>query len=146
MSSKQKIEVEGLEEFGKMRDVLFADVVTEQGQLLVNTLRQVMEEERVYASYNLVQSIELATTKDGFDVRMDDYWKYVNEGVKGTKEGSSRTGYAYTNKKPPISAIIQWESFKKTYKNVYALREVVFQRGIKPKLFIDKAIEKYYNL
>jgi len=146
MKQGKSIDIEGLEEIGLLNKQISSSVATDEAQKLVDIIRRTMEEMKVTASYALVQSIEARIYKDGFDVRMDDYWKYVNEGVKGKKSGRSLANYAYTTKRPPIAAISRWESFKKTYKNVYALREVIYQRGIRPRQFIDKAIEQYQKL
>lgn len=42
------------------------------------------------------------------DVEALYYYKFIDAGVKGTKKGSSRDGYKYSNKMPPVNVIRKW--------------------------------------
>jgi len=122
------------------------DLLTDEVNKLIKILRETMEEEKVYASYNLVQSIEPETISDSeIAIKMAKYGKYVNEGVKGTKGGKSYAGYAYTSKKPPYKAFQKWDEFKVIGINPYAMAYHIYYHGIRPRQFVEKAIETYKN-
>ena len=89
-----------------------------------------------------------------------DYWQYVDSGVDGVKKKYTRESFKYlqtntrtfsfTNKKPPLSAIMGWLKVKgyqgRNEKGQFItdrsfgfiVQEAIFQRGLKPSYFISK--------
>jgi hypothetical protein len=122
------------------------DLLTDEVNKLIRILRSVMEADKVYASYALVQSIEPENVSESeINLKMNYYFTFVNEGVRGIKGGKSYAGYAYKDKKPPYSAFIEWDRFKVIGINPYAMAYHIYYQGIKPRQFVEKAIEKYKN-
>lgn len=142
---KMKLEIQGLENIG-MDKPFTSDLLTDEVNKLIKNLRTVMEDERVFASYALVQSIEPEIVSDNeMTIKMNKYATYVNEGVKGVKDGTSYAGYAYKNKKPPYSAFVRWDEFKVLSINPYAMANHIYYHGIRPRQYIEKAIVMYQN-
>tara|TARA_R110000751_G_scaffold101006_1_gene195012 strand:+ start:150 stop:719 length:570 start_codon:yes stop_codon:yes gene_type:complete len=89
-----------------------------------------------------------------------NYWKFVDWGVSGkekkyTRESfdlinSDTKNFSYTNKKPPLSAIMGWLKTKgyqgRNQKGQFItdrsfgfiVQKAIFQRGLKPSYFISK--------
>ena len=108
----------------------------------------------------IVLPIEFEGSRWVMAFQAEDYWKFVNEGVSG-KGGTRKTDsvfsgekagsvfvnkgagsiFSFKDKKPPIrmgEGLSLWAYAKGL--NPYAVRESVFQKGIKPTHFFDKAI------
>lgn len=136
-----------LEGLGLDKQSLAESLLTDECNKLISCITTQIDELKINASYTLRQSIEPVMLDDGFQILMNDYWKYVNEGVAGVREGTSRSGYSYAKKEPPINAIRKYVMFKGLPKDtVYKIRQKLFYKGITAKYFIDKAIEKYNAL
>lgn len=93
-----------------------------------------------------------------FDIDAEDYWKFIDYGVKGTESGKSYNGYRYTNKKPPVNVFIKWAKVKPikprdkqtgrfiTDKQFgFMMREYIFKNGIKPTKFITTPFERAFK-
>lgn len=80
-------------------------------------------------------------TSEGIEVvlSMQDYYKYIDQGVSGVRVKYS-TPFSYSNKRPPTEALKSWSSNKGL--NEWAVRESVFQKGIKPNYFYSSVIDK----
>lgn len=79
-------------------------------------------------------------TTEGINVESDYFMSFVDQGVKGTKSGSSKAGFKYGNKMPPPSAFEKYTSDKSTQ---FAIAKSVQQKGIKAKNYTDKFMQDY---
>lgn len=110
------------------------------------------------ASKNLYDSLEfdfnVTENSIGIDFNAEDYWEFVDKGVSGT-EKKYNTPFKYTNKKPPVDAMIRFARTKRikprnretgrfiTNKQFgFALSNYIFKQGIKPSHFFSKPFEK----
>lgn len=120
-----------------------------------------------FTSKQLEQSIVFDIDRDGqtyrFELKMADYWKFVEEGVQGAsaqggeyatrKTKSLFTGepagtpfknkapesmFKFTDKAPPIDLLRTWASAAGL--NVYAVQQGVFRQGIAPKHFYGEIV------
>lgn len=57
----------------------------------------------------------------------DDYFKFQDQGVKGTKSGSSDAGYAYGDKMPPPNSFSKYTADRSKQ---FAIARSVQQKGI----------------
>lgn len=88
-----------------------------------------------------------------FDILATNYADYVDKGVSGKKR-KFNTPYSYNNKKPPASVFDKWivkrgiaprnekGQFMDRKSLQFAMANHVFNKGIKPSLFITKAYQK----
>lgn len=90
-----------------------------------------------------------------FTLEANEYWKYLDQGVKGSKSSAKapQSPYKYTNKKPPIQAIESWVTARRfqfrdrrgrflSYRSTaYAVREGIFKYGITATKFLTRAFE-----
>lgn len=100
---------------------------------------------------------------------LEDYFDYVNKGVKGaggtrktdgeaafvgpkipqTQKGAPwiirapNSPYAFTNKRPPLSKLRQWSNTRNL--PAFAVQEKVFRQGIKPRPFYDECIQQSFS-
>jgi len=89
------------------------------------------------------------------EIQMNDYWKFVNEGVRGAKSGAKAQGspFQYKTKMPPRQSIEEWITNKGISvggvrgqrENPRASLAAVIQRriynfGTPRTLFLDKAL------
>lgn len=98
----------------------------------------------------VVLPIELGDSKFTLKFQAEDYWKFINEGVRGVggqkKDGSVWTQkggaspYTFRDKKPPTEALSLWAYAKGL--NVFAVQNSVFHKGIKPTHFWDEVINE----
>jgi len=86
------------------------------------------------------------------EVMAEDYWKFINYGVKGVKSGKSLKNYRYTNKKPPVRFLRTWLKYKiGTYRPrqlnsmAFRVQNTIYQRGIKPTEFFTKPFEEEFK-
>lgn len=82
---------------------------------LLKDLQENLVKSDAMATGNLYQSINfepLKITKTGimFELIMDSYYKYVDQGVKGadSSEKAPLSPFKYSNKRPPVSKLKQW--------------------------------------
>ena len=85
-----------------------------------------------------------------------DYWAFVDEGVRGVGGNSDITNNAmpnqnatspfkYDNKKPPLSDILRWVKTKlpakgSDYFSALNIREGIFRKGTKPTFFASDVL------
>ena len=85
---------------------------------------------------------------------LEDYAKFVDQGVKGVSSGRSLSNFKYTNKKPPMRFLRTWLKRKKGVfrqrnltQRAFAVQNIIYQRGIKPTEFYTKPFrEEFANL
>jgi len=124
------------------------------------------------ASGSLESSIGFTIEYDGqflvFELKLNDYYKYLDQGVKGAKfthASSANSPFKYKTKYPPLSAIGQWVGNKgigffqtkktkanKTYKKritpgkdsilgtIKTLQHIIFTRGIEATGFYTSVV------
>ena len=124
------------------------------------------------ASGELERSIGFTIEYDGqflvFELKLNDYYKYLDQGVKGAKfthASSANSPFKYKTKYPPLSAIGQWVGNKgigffqtkktkanKTYKKritpgkdsilgtIKTLQHIIFTRGIEATGFYTSVV------
>lgn len=111
------------------------------------------------ASRTLTRSLdfEIETGPNSFSLEMfmEDYGKYQDQGVSGTKRKFD-TPFSYTTKMPPPSAFDRWGvrrglagrdglgRFANRKSLNFALAMHVFKYGIKPSLFFTGPFKKYF--
>ena len=84
-------------------------------QSTVDQLRKNLEGYDSFASGRLAQSIDMRPTVDKgvltLTLYMEDYWKFINDGVKGTQNergGNSPYSFKTTSKSIPQRGISEW--------------------------------------
>ena len=103
---------------------------------------------------NLAQSFEPEVFFSGnsffFRLLAADYYDYLNKGVSGARQVRSNTPYSYSTKKPPVNvsnvdgrSLRQWA--KRKGLNEWAVRESIFQKGIKGTGYFDRALQKNFG-
>ena len=108
--------------------------------------------------YNSLNAeVNVSANSFSLSFEMEDYGKFQDKGVSGTKK-KYNTPYKYTNKMPPPSAFSKWV-IKKGLKGTrdkqgrfvsrkslqFAIAKSVFKNGIKPSLFFTKPFEKAFE-
>ena len=95
-------------------------------------------------SGNLKQSINFTTTIKGerfiFQLKLADYYDYVNKGVKG-KDNSIKapsSPYKFGTKPPPVSSIELWA--RKKGLNPFAVAKAIHKNGIYGNGFYDRVV------
>lgn len=82
-------------------------------------------------------------TDDGMDFISEDYFKFQDSGVAGTKSGNSSAGYKFGDKMPPASSFSKYTSDVNAQ---FAIAKSVQQEGIKAKNYSDEfAKDPYIN-
>ena len=125
------------------------------GKYVIQQARTNLTKRKMNVSKSLYNSLDYKMFKGsnaiGINFIMDDYGKFQDKGVSGTKK-KYNTPYSYTTKMPPPSAFSQWvvrkglegTRDKKTGKFLsrkslqYAVAKNIFKYGIKPRLFFTK--------
>ena len=82
---------------------------------LLKDLQENLRNRGINATDNLTQSITfqpLQILKTGivFELMLDSYYKYVDQGVKGADSSAKAplSPFQYSNKRPPVSKLKQW--------------------------------------
>lgn len=126
----------GNEVIGKLKTSLNASTSTGTSKALEQSL--------------VVLPIELGDDRFTLKFQSEDYWKFINSGVRGVggqkkdggvwnqKGGSSP--YSFHDKKPPKDALSLWAYVKGV--NVWAVQKSIFHRGIRPTHFWDNVINQ----
>ena len=127
----------------------FSDYVIQQARSNLTRLKK-------NASKDLYKSLgkDLTVSKNSFNLSIsaEDYWKYIDYGVKGTQGGQSKKGFRYTNKKPPVRFLQTWlkqKSGKFRQRNqrqiAFAIQNKIFRYGIKPTGFLSTPFERAFK-
>jgi hypothetical protein len=155
------------------KPVNMAQVLNNLAADIVYCLQQNIANHNIKDTGELANSIRMPITVFGTTLTatlyLEDYFDYVNKGVRGaggtrkTDGEKAFTGpkipqsqknapwiirapnspYAFTNKKPPISKLRQWCQTRNL--PVFAVQEKVFRQGIKPRPFYDECIEQSFS-
>lgn len=91
------------------------DIIAKYGNLFIDKMKDNLERQNSNASHKLSQSIRFEIKILGdlyrFQIFLEDYWEYVDKGVKGTKTGlfAPNSPFQYKEGKlPPIVQIEKW--------------------------------------
>lgn len=96
--------------------------------LVIDELQKNLDQENKNASSVLRQSISLTIGEKEVSISMEDYWKFVDKGVRGNGKGKNKrmkgqgSPFQYRDKMPPISA----------------LKKFIMNKGISIKGYSDK--------
>lgn len=105
-------------------------------QQYINEVVPLLQKRSPKSSGNLSNSIsgEIDNAGDtlGLSISMLSYGDFVNKGVNGVKN-SVGSIYSFKDKMPPISSFSQ-------YDNPFAIAKSIYNKGIRPSLFIDNTI------
>lgn len=139
-------------------------VLQDFGNKIQSDLRKSLRSKvKGFTSQKLDQSIVFDITFDNgtyrFELLMEDYGKFIDEGVKGAggtrkttskfsnankgqifKQNAPQSRFTFTTKKPPIRDLQQWSDVHGI--NVYAVRESIFRQGIKPNHFYSEVVDQ----
>lgn len=115
----------------------------------------------------LKEQIRFEVTKERngfrFGLYFPEYGNYIDEGVKGAggvrrttskfrstnnkgkmwRQNAPQSRFSFKTKKPPIDALRTWS--RKRGLNVFAVQEVVFRQGIKPKSWFSDIVNEDYT-
>lgn len=95
-------------------------------------------------SYELSQSIhftaEIMGTRFVFELRMADYYDYVNKGVKGRfeRKKAPNSPYRFKDKMPPVKSLSLWA--RKRGLNEFAVAKSIYNKGTYGSGFYDKVV------
>lgn len=104
-------------------------------------------------SKSLRPNIKISKNSIEFDILAEGYADYVDKGVSGKKR-KFNTPYSYKQDAPPPSALDKWivkrgiaprdknGKFINRKSLQFAISRGIFNKGIKPSLFITKAYQK----
>jgi hypothetical protein len=150
-----------------------AQVLNNLAADIVYCLQQNITNHNIKDTGKLANSIRMPISVFGTTLTatlyLEDYFDYINKGVKGaggTRKTDGETAftgpkipqtqknapwiirapnspYAFTVKKPPISKLRQW--CQKRNLPVFAVQEKVFRQGIKPRPFYDECIQQSFS-
>ena len=126
--------------------------ITEYGKSVESEIKTRLKNYGRYASGKLLNSIKFRyyENKSSFSLQfaMNDYGKYIDKGVKGSKiNRAGNTPYKYTNKMPPTKVFDRWiiskgiaprddkGKFKSRSSLKFAIARSVFLKGITPTNF-----------
>jgi hypothetical protein len=142
------------------------DVLKEFGNEMQTDLRAQLVKDKAYVSGDLAEQIDFTAVVNGqgylFQLKLKDYYDYVNKGVNGTKTVKNNTPYSYmTASKIPFYFAKQWMNNKglfvakgttitslagKQYKagdrdsQAFAMARSWKQNGIRGNHFYDKVV------
>lgn len=133
----------------------FADYVIQQS-------RSNLTRKNINASKDLYNSLEreisVSENSFSFSIEANDYWKFIDAGVKGVESGKSDRGYAYRTKKPPAKVFERWakvKPIKPRDKNTgrfitnkqfgFIMQNHIFKHGIKPTRFLTTPFQRAFK-
>lgn len=129
---------------------------------VIQQARTNLTKEGINASGSLYRSLDFDITENqnSLDTSMsiENYGEFIDKGVKGVESGRSLAGYKYTNKKPPLSAILKYMAVKpirarnlktgrfiKQRQGAFAIQNHIYKKGIKPTEFFSKPFRKAFE-
>ena len=98
---------------------------------------------------SIVFDIKFLGRKVQFQLKMNDYWEFVDLGVQGAggvkKDGTpwivknSTSPFSFTTKRPPISSLAQWSNANQV--NPFVVQQSVFRKGTRPTFFFSDVVD-----
>jgi hypothetical protein len=153
-------------DIGRANDIVNARGTSLQNYLvdtvneLINQMREQLDKEDINASYRLRQSLEpniSPATKNSLSVEIiaNDYWKYVNYGVNGTKRNNGAPAWGSSSGQfPKIEDIIQWMRFRSIIprqgqtmeSTAWVIRRAIIENGKEARPFFSRVVENKTNI
>jgi len=139
------------------------DALNKFGRDVRTGARKELRSQKKNTSKSLSNSITFKTkvNKNSFemDFFMEDYGKYIDKGVKGSKSSrkAPTSPYKYTNKMPPSKVFDKWSirkgiaprseggQFTKRKSLTFAIARSIFLTGIETTNFFTKPFEKEFK-
>jgi hypothetical protein len=137
------------------------DELNKFGKFVVQQARTRLTKSKKNVSKKLYNSLSYTInetdTSTSIIFEMEDYGKFQDEGVSGTKK-KYKTPYSYTSKMPPSKAFSQWVvrkglkgvrddkgRFIKRKSMQYLIARSIFKHGIKPTMFFTKPFNQAFE-
>ena len=134
-------------------------ILDEFGKQFIDAYRSGLDAKNANASKNLYNSlnfeVKIGKQSINLDILLNDYWKYLEYGCKGT-ETSYPEAY-YPAHFPPTSAIEEWIKIKPvipeqrngklpTQKQLaYLISRSIYQKGIEPRFIFRDAVDDVWE-
>ena len=134
-------------------------VLDEFGKQFIDAYRSGLDAKNANASRNLYNSlnfeVKIGKQSINLDILLNDYWKYLEYGCKGT-ETSYPEAY-YPAHFPPTKAIEEWIKIKPvipeqrngklpTQKQLaYLISRSIYQKGIEPRFIFRDAVDDVWE-
>ena len=134
-------------------------VLDEFGKQFIDAYRSGLDAKNANASRDLYNSlnfeVKIGKQSINLDILLNDYWKYLEYGCKGT-ETSYPDAY-YPAHFPPTSAIEEWIKIKPvipeqrngklpTQKQLaYLISRSIYQKGIEPRFIFRDAVDDIWE-
>ena len=134
-------------------------ILDEFGRQFVDAYRSGLDAKNANASRNLYNSlnfeVKIGKQSINLDILLNDYWKYLEYGCKGT-ETSYPEAY-YPAHFPPTKAIEEWIKIKPvipeqrngklpTQKQLaYLISRSIYQKGIEPRFIFRDAVDDVWE-
>lgn len=143
-----------LQNVGKENTI--SGVLQNFGNKLQKTLKQNIQEDRELSGnlssgtleQSIIFDIKVLGTGYSFELKMADYWEFVDlgvQGVGGIKEDGTRyfnknntSPFFYRDKKPPLSALTEWSYFQGA--NPFVVQNSIFHKGMRATRFYSDVI------
>ena len=144
------------------------DVMNNLAIRIIDEVQKQIDDEGLEHSAYLRQTVSMPVELFGqtftATLYMADYYDFINKGVKGvggerqTEDGKKipedkpkpewdikapNSPYFYKDKKPPIDALRQWANEHRF--NPFALQNIIYHSGIRPRHYFDRAMESINN-
>ena len=100
---------------------------------------------------SIVFDIKVLASSYQFELKMNDYWKFVDKGVQGVGgmnadktwsylKKNTTSPFSYRDKKPPISELTAWSNAQGA--NPFAVQNSIFHRGTKATNFYTDVVDE----
>lgn len=127
---------------------------------LINQMREQLDKEDINASYRLRQSLEpkLSPAEKNtvaVEILANDYWKYVNYGVNGTKVNRGAPAWGSSSGQfPNITELMDWMRFRsivpkqgQTMESLaWVIRRAIIENGKEARPFFSRVVENKTNI
>lgn len=131
------------------------------GKSVIQQSRSRLTKDNKNASKSLYNSLDydLSVGRNSFSLsfEMEDYGKFIDQGVSGTKK-KYNTPFKYTTKAPPSQVFVKWAKTrgikprdKSTGKFItnksfgFIISRHIFKQGIEPTKFFTKSFEQQFE-
>ena len=141
-----------LKELGQEKTIL--GVLQDFGNKLQEDLRNSLQSKITTLTpktleQSIVFDIKVLGTAYQFELKMEDYWEFVDKGVQGVggfkKSGgawsskNSTSPFSYRDKKPPLSELEEWSYYQGA--NPYVVQNSVYHKGTKATNFYSEVVD-----